>query len=45
MIIQLETSWNHHIPEDVFQFEVYGTKGGSKAYPKLAILRMSRKGD
>lgn len=38
MIIQLETSWNHHIPEDVFQFEVYGTKGGAKAYPKLAIF-------
>ena len=36
--VLLETSWNHHIPEDVFQFEVYGTKGGAKAYPGVAIF-------
>ena len=33
MIIQLETSWNHHIPEDVFQFESVRNKGGQKHTP------------
>jgi len=36
--VLMETSWNHHIQEDVFQFEVYGTKGGAKAYPSVAIF-------
>lgn len=36
--VLMETSWNHHIPEDVFQFEVYGTRGGAKAYPNVAIF-------
>ncbi len=36
--VLMETSWNHHIPEDVFQFEVYGTKGGAKAYPSVAVF-------
>lgn len=35
--IQFETSWNHHVESDVFQIEVYGTKGGATAYPKVRI--------
>lgn len=37
--ICFETSWNHHLQSDVFQLEVYGTKGGARAYPKLTISR------
>ena len=36
--IQFETSWNHHVESDLFQFEVYGTKGGARAYPKVFIM-------
>ncbi len=36
--IQFETSWNHHIESDIFQIELYGDKGGVRAYPKLRIM-------
>lgn len=35
--IQFETSWNHHVESDVFQLEVFGTKGGATVYPKVSI--------
>lgn len=35
--IQFETSWNHHLAEDVFQLEVYGSKGGASCYPRLTL--------
>lgn len=37
--INLETSWNHHLENDIFQFEVYGDQCGSKAYPKVSLYR------